>query len=67
MEDTQISSRCAELQDCCGRTNSPKPGASGGAGLILNCIFRVEEEVGENVGGKRRGSIAPSDSKIMWF
>ena len=27
VEDTQISSRCAELQDYCGRTNSPKPGS----------------------------------------
>lgn len=42
-------------------------GASGGTEVMLNCFFRAEEEVGENVGGKRRGSIAPSDSKIMWF
>ena len=37
----------------------PNVEASGGAEVMLNCIFRVEEEVGENVGGKRRGSILP--------
>lgn len=65
MEDTQT----AVVQNC--RTpvvlTHPNVGASGGAELMLNFIFRVEEEVGENVGEKRRGSIAPSDSKIMWF
>lgn len=46
------------MQNCrtaVGVLSHPNLGASGGAGLILNCIFRVEEEVGENVGGKRRG------------